>query len=102
MNTYEKIYVTVKKIPFGKVATYGQIASLCGNPRLARVVGYALHVNPSPETIPCFRVVNKAGRTSTAFAFGGADMQRSLLEREGIEFDKNGFVILEKHLWKGE
>ena len=56
MNTFERIYEIVKQIPGGKVATYGQIASLAGNPRLARVVGYALHVNPEPDEIPCFRV----------------------------------------------
>ena len=63
MNTFERIYEIVKQIPGGKVATYGQIASLAGNPRLARVVGYALHVNPEPDEIPCFRVVNRNGCT---------------------------------------
>jgi len=58
MNTFEKIYEVVKSIPEGKVATYGQVALLAGNPRWARVVGYALHVNPEPGIIPCHRVVN--------------------------------------------
>ena len=98
-NTFSKIYEVVKKIPYGKVATYGQIARLCGNPRLSRVVGYALHVNPDPESIPRFRVVNRFGRTSSAFAFGGSDIQRALLESEGVEFDEGGNVILEKYLW---
>ncbi len=102
MNTFDRIYDAVSRIPFGKVATYGQIAALCGNPRLARVVGYALHANPSPETIPCFRVVNRDGRTTPAFAFGGPDIQRAMLESEGVEFDENGHVILEKYLWNGE
>lgn len=61
-NSYERIYEVVKKIPRGRVASYGQIAALAGNPRWARVVGYALHVNPDPETIPCYRVVNREGR----------------------------------------
>ena len=99
MNTFEHIYEAVKKIPYGMVATYGQIANMCGNPRLSRVVGYALHVNHDPENIPCFRVVNRFGETSIAFAFGGMDMQRKLLESEGVEFDENGRVIMEKYQW---
>ena len=58
-TVFEKIYKVVRKIPRGKVATYGQIAALAGNPRWARVVGYALHVNPDPSEIPCYRVVNR-------------------------------------------
>ena len=61
-NSYEKIYDIVKQIPRGTVATYGQVAALAGNKRWARVVGYALHVNPDPEGIPCYRVVNREGR----------------------------------------
>ena len=55
MNTFERIYAVVQTIPKGKVATYGQVALLAGNPRWARVVGYALHVNPKPGVIPCHR-----------------------------------------------
>ena len=68
-TVFEKIYKVVRKIPRGKVATYGQIAALAGNPRWARVVGYALHVNPDPSEIPCYRVVNRQGKASAAFAF---------------------------------
>lgn len=64
MNSFEKIYEIVKKIPKGKVATYGQIAVLAGNPKWARVVGYALHANPKPDEIPCYRVVNRFGEPS--------------------------------------
>ena len=63
-NSFERIYAVVKKIPRGTVASYGQVALLAGNPRWARVVGYALHANPDPEGIPCYRVVTKDGRTS--------------------------------------
>lgn len=98
---FDKIYEAVKKIPYGKVATYGQIARICGNPRLARVVGYALHANPSPDSIPCFRVVNRNGRTAPSFAFGGSDIQRELLESEGVEFDEEGNVVMQKYLWDG-
>ena len=92
MNFFEKVYEIVKTIPYGKVMTYGDIARLTGNPRSARQVGWALHVNPSPETIPCYRVVNRYGQVSTAFAFGGATRQRELLEQEGITFDEKGCV----------
>lgn len=97
MTTFEKIYKVVKTIPRGRVATYGQVAMLAGNPRWARVVGYALHVNPKPGEIPCHRVVNREGKTSVAFAFGGEDMQRQLLEDEGIVFESDGTVDLDKY-----
>lgn len=102
MSTFERIYEAVKQIPRGCVATYGQIALMAGNPRWARVVGYALHVNPDPEHIPCFRVVNRAGEVSKAFAFGGENMQIQLLEQEGVTFTSEGRVDLEKHLWHPE
>lgn len=92
MNTFEMIYEAVKTIPCGKVASYGQIASLAGNPGWSRVVGYALHVNPDPENIPCYRVVTKDGRLSKAFAFGGINRQRELLEKEGVSFLPDGRV----------
>ena len=72
-SAFDKIYEVVKAIPYGQVATYGQVAALAGNKRWARVVGYALHVNPDPDHIPCYRVVNKEGRVSDAFAFGGGN-----------------------------
>ncbi len=100
MNTFEKIYEVVKSIPRGKVATYGQVALLAGNPRWARVVGYALHVNPDPASIPCYRVVNREGRVSEAFAFGGGNVQRELLEAEGVVFEPDGRVDLEKYCMK--
>ena len=92
MNTFEHIYMAVSTIPRGKVASYGQIARLVGNPRLSRVVGYALHVNPDPDRIPCYRVVNRFGEVSEAFAFGGENVQRKLLMQDGVEFDENGRV----------
>ena len=85
-SAFEKIYEVVKQIPYGQVATYGQIAALAGNKRWARVVGYALHVNPDPDNIPCYRVVNKDGRVSDAFAFGGGNRQVELLQAEGVAF----------------
>lgn len=85
-SCFEMIYDVVKKIPRGKVSTYGEVAKLAGNPRWARVVGYALHANPDPKTIPCHRVVNKEGAVSKAFAFGGENKQIELLKAEGVEF----------------
>lgn len=98
-NTFEKIYEIVRQIPRGYVATYGQIAALAGNKRWARVVGYALHVNPDPEGIPCYRVVNREGRLSDAFVFGGVNRQKQLLEADGIRVEDN-HVNLNKYQWK--
>lgn len=98
-NTFELIYEEVKKIPKGKVATYGHIARKVGNPRLARVVGYALHSNPDPTTIPCHRVVNRFGGLASSFAFGGRDEQRERLLLEGITFLEDGNVNMEKYVW---
>ncbi len=97
LSTFERIYDVVRSIPRGKVMTYGQVALLAGNPRWARVVGYALHKNPEPGVIPCHRVVNRNGRLAPGFAFGGTDAQRMLLEGEGVTFLENGLVDLEKH-----
>ena len=98
-NSFERIYAVVKKIPRGTVASYGQVALLAGNPRWARVVGYALHANPDPEGIPCYRVVNREGRLAEAFAFGGAHRQKELLEAEGIAVSQ-GRVDLARFQWK--
>lgn len=98
-NVFNKIYDVVKEIPKGKVATYGQIASLAGNKRWARVVGYALHANPEPGIIPCHRVVNRYGEVSRAFAFGGENRQIELLESEGVVFT-DGRVDLERYQWR--
>ncbi|MBR1969166.1 MAG: MGMT family protein [Clostridia bacterium] len=97
MNSFEKIYEVVKTIPKGKVATYGDIAFLAGNSRWSRVVGYALHSNPDPESIPCHRVVNREGKVAQSFVFGGARVQRQKLEAEGIVFEEDGRIDLSKY-----
>jgi len=94
---FDRIYDVVRTIPKGRVASYGQVALLAGNPRWARVVGYALHVNPDPGTIPCHRVVNRDGRISSAFAFGGENIQRQLLLEEGVEFIDEQHVDIERY-----
>ena len=93
-STYDLIYDVVRRIPKGKVATYGQIAAIVGNPRWARVVGYALHVNPKPGEIPCHRVVNSAGRLAPYF-----HEQEPLLRAEGVGFLPNGNVDMKRFQW---
>ena len=92
----KRIYEAVQKIPKGTVATYGQIAELAGDKKMARAVGNALHHNPDPEHIPCYRVVNAKGELAGAFAFGGENVQADLLRADGIEV-KNGRVDLKKY-----
>lgn len=99
MSYYDVVYEIVKKIPKGKVATYGQIARLTNSPRAARAVGYALHFNPSPQQIPCYRVVNRFGQLAKAFAFGGIETHKQLLEADGVEVGDDFCVNLEKYLW---
>ena len=102
-NFFSKVYRIVSEIPCGNVASYGQIARLCGNPRASRAVGYALHANPLPGIIPCHRVVNQGGRLAPSFAFGGAEIQKNLLEKEGVEVylkDGDFYVDMQRFAWK--
>ena len=92
----KRIYEAVKQIPKGRVATYGKVAEMAGTPRMSRAVGNALHKNPDPDHIPCYRVVNSKGELAGAFAFGGEEVQRKLLEADGIEV-VNGKVDLKKY-----
>lgn len=92
----KRIYEAVKRIPVGKVATYGQVAQMAGDKKMARAVGNALHKNPNPSEIPCYRVVNAKGELSGQFAFGGKGRQEKLLKADGIEV-VDGKVDLEKY-----
>lgn len=98
MTNAQKIYAAVCAVPVGKVATYKMISEISGvnNPR---VIGTYLHKNPKPGIIPCHRVVNVAGRLAPAFAFGGLDAQRSLLEKEGVVMKDKRHVNLLVSLW---
>lgn len=122
---FESVYSMVRQIPPGFVATYGQIARLVGEPRKARHVGFALHANPTPwpqpglavdgcagkadtaarpaaddlSPVPCHRVVFADGRLCEGFAFGGPDVQRSLLDAEGVAFLENGKVDMASCRW---
>ena len=97
MKTFEKVYSIVKKIPKGRVTTYGAIGKKLN--MSPRVIGYALHSNPDPDNIPCHRVVNRDGRVAPGFAFGGAGIQKKLLESEGVKFKDETHVNLESCLY---
>lgn len=99
-NYYEQIYYIVSKIPEGKVATYGQIAALLGNPRNGRIVGWAMRMAPDDLNLPCHRVINREGTLAPGYTFGGQEVQRSMLEEEGVKFRQDGSVDLEKCLWE--
>ena len=92
----KRIYEAVRRIPKGKVATYGQVAEMAGDKKMARAVGNALHKNPDPDGIPCYRVVNSKGELAGEFAFGGPGAQAKLLQADGIEV-KDGRVDLKKY-----
>ncbi len=100
-ETYSRIYRTVRRVPRGRVATYGQIARLAGFPRQARLVGYALHALRGADDVkvPWHRVINARGMISLG-EFSGADLQRTLLESEGVRFDRRHHINLETFGWK--
>jgi methylated-DNA-protein-cysteine methyltransferase-like protein len=98
--TYQRIYNVVRRIPRGRVATYGQIASLAGLAGHARQVGYALHALPDGTLVPWHRVVNATGRISSRATPGGELVQQLLLEREGVRLDARGRVPLDRVRWQ--
>lgn len=103
MDFYQKINLICKMIPPGHVATYGQIAVLCGKPRNSRQVGYALRTGKAGEDIPAHRVISSTGRLTGAEYFGGRDVQKELLENEGVKLTHDGKywkVELRKYIWK--
>jgi methylated-DNA-protein-cysteine methyltransferase-like protein len=98
-SSYQRIYAVVRRIPEGRVATYGQVASLAGLAGHARQVGYALHALPDGTAIPWHRVVNANGGISLRSMPGGELVQRGLLEREGVRLDPRGRVPLARVRW---
>jgi methylated-DNA-protein-cysteine methyltransferase-like protein len=100
---FERVYRVVKQIPPGRVASYGQIAGLLGHPRAARTVGWALASMSREQAaeVPWQRVINHAGRITISRADLSADLQRRLLEDEGIEFDAQGDVDMRRYRWEG-
>lgn len=99
LNFNQRVYEVVKQIPAGRVTTYGQVARAVGAPRCARQVGWALHSNPEFGVIPCHRVVFKDGSLTSGFAFGGRDVQKAMLENEGVAVSADYKVDLEKYGW---
>lgn len=101
MSSYPKIYAVVRRIPRGRVATYGQVATLAGLPGQARLIGYALSAVPAHSNVPWHRVINAAGRVSLRRTeLDSGVTQRLLLEREGIHFDSGGRADLERYGWR--
>jgi len=101
-GVYEQIYAMVRRIPEGRVATYGQIARLVKRPRWARQVGYALAALPDDKQVPWHRVVNARGGVSRRSKGGYEDYQRILLESEGIVFDAGGCIDLSTYQWRDQ
>ena len=100
MSSYQQIYEVVRQIPYGQVATYGQVAELANLPGRARLVGYALFRVKLDSDIPWHRVINAKGQVSESpVRYGGDHLQRSLLEAEGIQFDAKGTINLRRYLW---
>ena len=99
-SSHRRIYQTVRRIPKGRVATYGQIAALAGMPGRAREVGYAMHALPGGSRVPWHRVINAKGTVSPRAVPGDEIRQRLLLEREGIRFDARGRVSLGTVRWR--
>jgi methylated-DNA-protein-cysteine methyltransferase related protein len=100
-SSYDKIWDLVRRIPRGRVATYGQLAALAGLGRNARLAGYALHALPAGSPLPWHRVLAAGGRLSLVKLDAETALtQRLRLEREGVEFDARGRVRMERHAWR--
>lgn len=100
-DSWRRIYAVVRRIPRGRVATYGQVAWVAGLPRQARLVGYALHAAADGDRVPWHRVLNAAGAISARGDGPGASvMQRLRLEQEGVGFDSRGRVPLDRYGWR--
>ena len=101
----EKVFEIVRQVPYGKVTTYGQVAALMGRPQSGRYVGFALRNNPAPVAeggdVPCHRVLFKDGSLCEGFAFGGPEVQREMLQTEGVTFVDDAHVDLSECLWDG-
>lgn len=100
-SLFERTYEVVRQVPEGRVASYGQVARMLGEPRKARFMGFALHASPGMAGgVPCHRVVFKDGSLAPGFAIGGPDEQRRLLEGEGVSFLPNGRVDMDRCAWE--
>ncbi|MBQ9005020.1 MAG: MGMT family protein [Atopobiaceae bacterium] len=98
---FDRVYGMVRQVPAGRVVSYGQVATLVGEPRKARFVGFAMHASPGMAGgVPCHRVVFKDGSLAPGFAFGGPDVQRRMLEDEGVVFCEDGRVDMKRCAWE--
>jgi methylated-DNA-protein-cysteine methyltransferase-like protein len=100
-NFFQQVYRVVRRIPRGKVATYGQIAALLGYPHAARTVGWAMHAVPEDSDVPWHRVINAQGRISTSCQEHETNLQRQRLEAEGVAFGPDDRIDLKVYLWEG-
>lgn len=107
LSFFERVYDMVRRIPPGRVASYGQIAGLCEHPHAARTVGWALHGMPDaladpahPDAVPWWRVINSEGRISTTCWEHTPSRQRELLEAEGVEFGPDDRVDMKRFRWE--
>lgn len=98
---FDRVYEIVALIPYGKVTTYGAIAEVCGTKASARTVGWALN-GAKDSGLPCHRVVNRFGALTGRVHFGSPDIMEEMLRNEGVEFDSEGCVLMEKFFWKPE
>ena len=96
---FEKVYEVARKIPYGKVTTYGAIARYLGTPRSARMVGWAMNASKNDASVPAHRVVNRKGLLTGKQHFQGTNLMKQLLENEGVEIKNDQIVDLEKYLW---
>lgn len=101
-NFFEKVYEIVRRIPEGKVTSYGAIANHLGTARSARMVGWAMNACAGRDDVPAHRVVNRNGVLTGKFHFQGTNLMQQLLENEGIEVEDNQVVDFEKHFWTPE
>jgi methylated-DNA-protein-cysteine methyltransferase related protein len=98
-EVYRRIYAAIRRVPRGRVATYGQIAEIA-RASGPRQVGYALHALPAQAPVPWYRVVNAAGRVSIRSSPGADSLQRALLEAEGVAFDAHDRIALDRFQWE--
>jgi len=99
-NFFERVYIVVRQIPYGKVTSYGAIAKVLGSGRSARMVGWAMNAAHNLEDVPAHRVVNRKGLLTGKHHFDGTNLMQQLLESEGIKVKDSQIIDLEKHFWE--
>lgn len=100
ISFFDKVYEQVKRIPYGKISTYGAIARKIGSPQSARMVGYALNASHGRGDVPAHRVVNRKGLLTGKQHFDGSNLMQQLLESEGVAVKNNQIIDFDKHFWQ--